>query len=313
MWMMNQGYTYWDYISHKNQKDQTLLDFYFTQHPHSSREEWQNIIKNGLISVDGKVTTDPSTLLQKGQKLAYFRLPWIEPEVPKNIDCIYQDEDVVVFNKPSGLPVLPRALYYQNTLFHIAKKMLNLQLKPVHRLGRGTSGAILFGKNAKAAQHLSLAFKNHGIIKVYLALLSGIPTDSKFTITKPIGLVPYAACCLTKKLWAASEDGKPAVSHFEVIKVNKQNATTLVKVIIETGRPHQIRIHAAYAGYPLEGDPLYMVGGTPKVSTSSNRAPLPGDTGYLLHSWQIVFLQPTTNAETKVTCYPPFTLDPEKF
>jgi 23S rRNA pseudouridine1911/1915/1917 synthase len=126
-----------------------------------------------------------------------------------------------------------------------------------------------------------------------------------FTVDAPIGPVPYRR---PSTLHAYRPDGRPSISHVRVIRRLPEDNATLLEVTIPTGRPHQIRIHLSYAGFPLVGDPLYRSGGIPRAGADDDEwAALPGETGYLLHSWKIRFPHPTRGEDVEIVCPPPST------
>ncbi len=150
---------------------------------------------------------------------------------------------------------------------------------------------------------MSHAWRTGQVLKVYLALVSGIPARDQFDIDIPIGKVPHP---VLKTVHAACPAGKPAHSHVRVLE--RRDGCSLVQVRITTGRPHQIRIHLAASGHPLIGDPLYAVGGAPAEGTRA----LPGDLGYHLHSLLLGFPHPATGRWTEITCAPPRLLRPRR-
>jgi 23S rRNA pseudouridine1911/1915/1917 synthase len=166
----------------------------------------------------------------------------------------------------------------------------------MHRLGRGTSGIVLFAPTARARKALQAAFQGEGTRKVYRTLCSGHPEAAAYTITAPIGEVPYVPLGL---LHAAQDGGRPSESRVTVLEHREE--ASLVEVEIRTGRPHQIRIHLAWAGHPLVGDPLYGPGGTPLPGTTA----VPGDPGYLLHAHRLELNHPRTGEWITLTCQPP--------
>lgn len=146
------------------------------------------------------------------------------------------------------------------------------------------------------------------IRKVYLALASGTSMPETFTVDAPIGPVPHT---LPSTLNAYRSGGRPSLSQVRVLRRFPGRNVSLVEVTIPTGRPHQIRIHLAYAGYPLAGDPLYLAGGLPRADGVDDECETtPGATGYLLHSWKIGFPHPTGGQTFEVVCPPPASLDP---
>ena len=142
------------------------------------------------------------------------------------------------------------------------------------------------------------------IEKTYLAVVQGCPEADSFTVDAAIGRVPHP---VLGGVFAASAEGKPSVSHCTVLRRDAQAGESLLEVRIPTGRPNQIRIHCAAAGYPLKGDPLYGVGGAPLSRTDGSVA-VPGDCGYILHSWRIRFPLPGGDAMHVVTAPPPHLL-----
>jgi len=295
--MRNQGFLYHDRITLRD-GGRTALDFFSRRYRHSTEEEWRSRFRNGTIRREG-IALNEDDLIDAGDELEYYREPWEEPDVPTHTETLYDDSDLVVFNKPSGLPVLPGGGFLENTLLHIVRKRANETLAPLHRLGRGTSGAILFTKQIDSSRILSKAMRMHAIGKTYLAIASGLPNEDEFSITAPIGCVPHS---LLGSVYAFHPEGKASESHCHVLRREGRRKISLLAIRIGTGRPHQIRIHLACAGYPLLGDPLYGKGGLPKsFSREVQRAALPGDGGYLLHSWKLSFQHPNGNHLLDIT------------
>jgi len=228
--------------------------------------------------------------------------------------------EVIVVHKPSGLPVLPSGDFLRTTQLHILREYYqnfgdsetSKILAPIHRLGRGTSGALIFAKTKSSLRSLNTAMQKRQIEKYYLALASGTDMEDDFTVTKPIGPVAYPHISHTETIYAATDNGKPSTSIYKVLRKDMDKEQSLLQVKIPTGRPHQIRIHTAYHGYPLVGDPLYGKGGLPKenkqLMDSEGRYPVPGDCGYWLHSWKISFPHPTTKEIVNIICEPPLPL-----
>jgi 23S rRNA pseudouridine1911/1915/1917 synthase len=303
---MNGGYVYRDLASAADEGLPVLL-FYARRYAQASEAEWRRRIENGLITVNGRAAA-PEAILKRGDRLAYARPPWEEPAAPLHVETLYEDQDVLVLAKPSGLPVLPGGMYLENTLLHLTRRRYGPACSPLHRLGRGTSGAILFTRNAAAARILTAAMKERRIVKVYLALASGTAMPDAFTVDAPIGLVPYRR---PFAVHAYRSDGRPALSLVRALRRLPEKSASLLEVTIPTGRPHQIRVHLSYAGWPLIGDPLYGKGGIPRADAADgDAAATPGDCGYLLHAWKIMFPHPSRGGEVEVVCPPPPALDP---
>jgi 23S rRNA pseudouridine1911/1915/1917 synthase len=148
------------------------------------------------------------------------------------------------------------------------------------------------------------------IFKVYLALASGTGMPDAFTVDAPIGPVPHSLPP-TVNAYRPGPGGRASTSHVRVVRRLLERNTSILEVTIPTGRPHQIRIHLAFAGYPLAGDPLYAAGGLPRAGGVDDEiATTPGATGYLLHSWKIRFPHPSRAEEVEVISPPPEALRP---
>jgi 23S rRNA pseudouridine1911/1915/1917 synthase len=286
----------------------TLLEFYSDRYRHSSRAEWHDRIEAGQIRVDGRLAM-PETRLQAGQQLSYHRPPWQEPAVPLGFRVCHADDDLIVVEKPSGLPVLPGGGFLDHTLLHqLQRQFPDDTPYPIHRLGRGTSGLVLLARSRRARAVLSDWMRagtagDRRIHKTYLALIGPAPElPERLTVTQPIGPVDYPQL---GTIHAASAVGKPALS--EVTVLRRWPDRTLVEVAIATGRPHQIRIHLASLGYPLLGDLLYGPGGVPRGTEA-----VPGDCGYWLHAWRLRLPHPITGQPLALEAEPPTSLDPDQ-
>ncbi len=304
--MKNSGYSYPDRITASDSGVQVLA-FYARRYRHSTEAEWAGKIKLGQVTLNGRAGT-ADAILARGDLLVYRRPPWDEPDAPTDFGTLFEDEDVLVLAKPSGLPVLPGGFFLENTLLYVVRRRFGSAASPLHRLGRGTSGAILFTRNPRSARSLAKAMFERRILKVYLALASGTSMPDAFTVDAPIGPVAHR---LPATVNAYHPGGRPSTSHVRVLRRYPCRNASLVEVTIPTGRPHQIRIHLAHAGYPLVGDPLYQAGGLPRDEGIDDEwITTPGATGYLLHSWKIGFPHPASDEIVEVVCPPPPALDP---
>ena len=301
---LNKGWIYRDRVD-GDSAGKAVIDFYAERYQHSTRAVWLQRLEDGLILADG-IRLSAAEGLKPGQLLTYQRPPWREPDVPRQIDIVHEDTDVIVANKPSGLPVLPAGgVYLENTMVALIRARYVADLlppAPIHRLGRGTSGLVLFARSAIARRVLSqqIAIPG-GIEKHYRALVQGKPRVDRFVVEEPIGKIPYPGLGYVH---AALAEGKVSRSEVRVCEGTK-SGDTLVEVDIPTGRPHQIRIHMAVAGHPLVGEPLYAVGGRPQEAAADEKLPLPGDCGYHLHAMRLRFSQPRTHESITVYCQPP--------
>lgn len=250
-----------------------------------SRSQIQQWIKEQHVSIDGKVVK-ANYKVNTGDKVL-IEIP--EPEeldlVPENLDLeiVYEDDDVVIVNKPQGMVVHPSAGHPNGTLVNgLLYQIKNLStindvVRPgiVHRIDKDTSGLLMVAKNDRAHEALAKQLKDKTSLRKYVALVHGEIPHEKGRIEAPIGRSK-----VNRKMQAVIEDGKPAVTHFEVLK--RFEGFTLIELQLETGRTHQIRVHMQYIGYPVAGDPLYG----PKKTLKGN--------GQFLHAKLLGFEHPTT-------------------
>lgn len=249
-----------------------------------SRSQIKQLLDGGNITVNGK-TEKAKYKVKSGDVI---RLE--EPETktlelrPENIplDIVYEDDDVIVINKPQGMVVHPAPGHDEHTLvnallYHCPLSTINGTFRPgiVHRIDKDTSGLLMVAKNDKAHRSLAKQLKDKTNIREYVALVHGRIAEDEGTINAPIG-----RSLKDRKKQAVVKDERNAVTHFEVLK--RYRDYTLVKCILETGRTHQIRVHMKYIGHPLVGDPLYG----PKKTIKGN--------GQFLHAGKLGFVHPTT-------------------
>ena len=264
------------------------LDKFLTQClSEKSRSYIQGIIEKENALVDGIVKK--SNYIVKLGEVVTVTIP--EPEelnlkaedIP--LDILYEDSDVIVINKKQGMVVHPASGVYNGTLVNAllnhCKDLsgINGVLRPgiVHRIDKDTSGIIVVAKNDNSHNILALQLKEHSMTRVYYALVEGVLKSDKGVIDAPLGRHP-----VEKIKISVVKDGKNAVTHYSVIKKFKTN--TLVQCVLETGRTHQIRVHMAYIGHPLVGDPVY---GFKKQRFNLN--------GQMLHAKKLGFIHPTLN------------------
>jgi 23S rRNA pseudouridine1911/1915/1917 synthase len=247
------------------------------RYAHSSSDVWQQRVQRGEVRRGGRVLTLKDEVFA-GEVVHWHRPPWVEPDVPRDVRVVHADAHLLVVDKPAGLPVMPSGGFLENTLWSLLKPRWG-DVAPMHRLGTGTSGLVAFGRTAEARRLVQAAWRGGQVRKVYAAVVCGGMVDQ--TVRMPIGPVPHA---LLGTVHAASAAGRASTSHFTAIE--PRDGETLVHVLIETGRPHQIRIHAAVAGHPLVGDPLYVAGGAPRQDV------LPSAVGYRLHARELTLPHP---------------------
>ena len=289
---MNRGWSYREQVGPEG-AGHTVLSYLTATRLHSTEAEWAARIDRGEVEVEGtRVRRDD--VLYPGQTVVWNRPPWDEQTVPMHYDVIHEDDSIIVVNKPSGLPTMPAGGFVEHTLLTLVRDKYP-EASPLHRLGRGTSGLVLFARNKRAGSSLARAWRDRTVRKTYRALGLGITRTEMFVIDVPIGPVPHP---LIGTVQAACEGGRP--SHSVAVVLEQRHDQTLFSVEITTGRPHQIRIHMAYAGHPLIGDPLYEAGGGLKTHPG-----LPGDGGYFLHAEKLQFVHPASGQRMTVSATPP--------
>lgn len=272
----------------------TLSAYLASRYRHTPESGWIDRIVAGQVVLDGR-PAPPDTILRAGSTVVWRRPPWREPDAPLSFAVLYRDADILGAAKPAGLPTLPGAGFLEHTLLARVRTVAP-DASPLHRLGRFTSGPVLFSRNRDARAALSRDWSAGRVRKTYRATACGDPDRDEFDVETPIGPVPYGPL---GTVHAASAAGKPARSRVTVVARHGDSFDCEVR--IATGRPHQIRIHLAAAGHPLAGDPLYGPGGAPLPGTTA----LPGDPGYRLHAVALGFRHPRTGLELTLRCGAP--------
>ncbi len=274
--------------------DNERLDIFLAMKLDLSRSKIQKLIKNKLVLVNGKAVSasyqvKENDIIEINDDLNYEIA--IEAENIK-LDIVYEDDDLLVINKKSGMVVHPAPGHYSGTLvnallYHFDIKSKN-KLRPgiVHRLDKDTSGLMLVAKNDWTLDKLSEMISKKEVERHYLAIVDGVIKHDTGTIDAPIGRDKNDR----QKMSVTSENAKEAITHFRVLERFKSN--TLLECILETGRTHQIRVHLAYIGYPVSNDATY----NKKKATSF---------GQMLHSKSIKFTHPRNNKELFFEVEPP--------
>ena len=276
-------------------EDSIRLDKYLSDNTEFTRNKIQKLMDNDNILVNDKKVKNSYKVSNNDEIII------IDEEEEINIkaeniplDIVYEDDDVLVINKPSGMVVHPAPGNYSgtlvNALMYVSKNLstLNGEFRPgiVHRIDKDTSGLLIVAKNDKAHAILSDELKNKKIKRKYIALVDGIINHDTGTIDAPIGRDINDR----KKMAVTNINSKEAITHFTVI--DRLNKATLLECILDTGRTHQIRVHMKYINHPIVNDPVY----------NKN---LYGDFGQMLHAKEIEFIHPSTNKVMKFTCDAP--------
>lgn len=269
----------------------TRLDSYLAEQLEGiSRSYLQKLIGEELILVNQKAVK--ANYKVKTGDLLLVQIPEaapvdIQPE-PMNLDIVYEDSDLLIVNKPVGLVVHPAHGHYSGTLVNgllahcTDLSGINGKMRPgiVHRIDKDTSGLLMIAKNDLAHQHLAEQLKEHSIKRAYYALVQGVISEPAGLVDAPIGRHEVDR----KKMAVTFKNSKEARTHYYVKERFARN--TFIECRLETGRTHQIRVHMAYLGHPLVGDPLY--------GTRKNNLDFPGQA---LHAYALGFVHPRTGEE----------------
>lgn len=265
--------------------ERVRIDKYLSEKLEYSRSIIGKMLKEGNILVNGTIVK-PSFLVNIGDTIEIVSEYESSSDViptKMDLDIVYEDEDIMVINKPTGVVVHPGSGNSDNTLanglMYYTQNLSNLngESRPgiVHRLDKDTSGLMLVAKSNKAHEILSDDFKVHAVKREYVALLCGILPHNEAKIDAPIGRDEK----VRKKMTVTAKNSKEAITYLKVLKRYQNN--TLVSLKLETGRTHQIRVHMKYIGYPVFNDPLY---GHQIIK----------EVGQFLHSKTIDFVHPIT-------------------
>jgi len=271
--------------------DAERLDVFASELAQVTRSRAGALIRDGLVTVDGAAQTKAGFKLKPSMAVA-VEVPEPVPtkarpeDIPLRI--VYQDQDLAVVFKPSGMVVHPAAGNETGTLVNALLRHLdNLsgiggEIRPgiVHRIDKDTSGLLLVAKNDMAHVSLSGQIKAHAVHRAYRAVVIGGFRQDEGTVDAPIGRHPT-----DRKRMAIVPDGRPAVTHWRVLEPLR--GATLIECRLTTGRTHQIRVHMASIGHPVLGDPVY----------GPRKSPYPVGGGQLLHAWRIGFVHPRTGEE----------------
>mgnify|MGYP005953509775 CR=1 FL=1 len=263
--------------------------------PELTRSAAQRLLEEGAVTVNG-AAVKKNYKTNPGDQVV-FTLPDPEPidVQPQNIplDVVFEDDDVIVVNKPVGLVVHPAPGHPDGTLvnallYHCGDSLsgINGELRPgiVHRIDRDTSGLIITAKNDFAHVKLAEQLQDHTLARTYRCIVTGNLREDTGTVNAPIG-----RCPADRKKMAVVAGGRNAVTHWTVLE--RYPGVNYVECRLETGRTHQIRVHMAYIGHPILGDTVY-----------GNKKPVPGLQGQCLHAVGLKFIHPRTGELVELTC-----------
>ena len=273
----------------EEQEGERLDKYLSIIYPDISRSFFQKIIKDNMVLVNDQ--PQKANYRLRDEDIVTINFPdavttAIEPEdIP--LDILYEDEDLLVVNKPKGMVVHPSAGHYTHTLvnaimFHCKDSLsgINGEIRPgiVHRIDMDTTGSLIVCKNDESHIKIAQQIKDHSVNRIYEGIVCGNVSEDEGTINGAIGRNPKDR----KKMAINEANGKPAITHYKVLK--RYQNYTYMQFQLETGRTHQIRVHMASIAHPLLGDPLY----------SSGKSPYKNLQGQTLHAKTIGFVHPTT-------------------
>lgn len=256
-----------------------------------SRTYIKKLIDDNKVSCNDKVVKASFKVSENDHikmEIPPLEVPKIEPQdIP--LDIIYEDNDVIIVNKPKDMVVHPAAGHYTGTLvnavmFHCKDNLsgINGVMRPgiVHRIDKDTTGSVIICKNDNAHQNIADQLKEHSIVRVYHAICYGVLKDDEGDVEAPIGRSPS-----DRKKMAVVPNGKYASTHYRVLKRFPEDGFTYIECRLKTGRTHQIRVHMAHIGHPLLGDDVYASGRKSRFKLN----------GQCLHAKTLGFVHPVTN------------------
>ena len=270
-----------------NQEQPVRIDVFVSGLADVSRTRASELLEQGSVTVNSQTATRKTKLKNGDSVTVEVPDPMIYEVTPEDIplDIIYEDNELLVVNKPKGMVVHPAVGNYSGTLvnalmYHCKDSLsgINGVMRPgiVHRIDKNTSGLLMVAKNDVSHRHLAEQIKEHTFKREYEAVVYGNIKEDSGTVNLPIARHP-----VKRKQMAVVQGGRDAVTHFEVIE--RLNGFTHLKLRLETGRTHQIRVHMSYLGHPVAGDEVY---GPKKVITSLK--------GQCLHAKKLGFVHPKT-------------------
>ena len=283
-------------IAGSEQNNARLDRFLADQYEEYTRSFLQKLIEQGNVSINGIPVKKSGIKLKENDEIA-VTLPEPQPlevvaeDIP--LDILYEDDDVILINKPKGMVVHPAAGHTSGTivnalLYHCKDSLsgINGEIRPgiVHRIDMDTTGSLIVCKNDESHVKIAEQIKEHSVNRRYRGIVYGVVTDDEGTINAPIGRHPTNR----KKMAINEKNGKPAITHYKVLE--RFSNYTYMEFKLETGRTHQIRVHMASIGHPLLGDTVYSSGKSPFKTQ-----------GQTLHAMTIGFVHPCTNEYMEIS------------
>lgn len=267
---------------------ETLLEFLVRRFKYHNAEEWEMLVGDGWVTVNGR-RVDPGHILETRHKIVYERPPMAEPEVDGRYTVLYEDAHLLAVSKSGNIPTSPSGKYWHNCLVHLLQRERGLaQLHAVHRLDRETSGVNLFAKSREGAKILGKDFHAGRVDKRYMAVLRGGLAAPAIYVSAPLRDAVGGAVHIRQEVHPAGRDSR---TWFRLRA--RLPGASLVEVEPRTGRTHQIRAHAAALGHPVMGDKLYGVSEAAFIRWVGSGKRNARDR-QLLHATELRFTHPVT-------------------
>jgi RluA family pseudouridine synthase len=260
-----------------------LLEFLCAFHPHIPESTWLEKIDAGHLLLEDEVL-GPAHVVRGGQRIVHLVPGTIEPEVSSEIRILFEDEAIVVVNKPAPLPMHPSGRFNRNTLTWILGQVYKTPLRVAHRLDANTTGLVLFSRSLRIARRLQPQFERQQVVKRYLVRANGHLTEDWLTVSAPIADQPISGGGRLPGV-----DGRACVTDFTVLR-RLDDGTTLLQATPRTGRTNQIRVHLWSIGHPVCGDPTYLI----DKQLADTQTLSPGEPPMCLHAGFLQFQHPET-------------------
>lgn len=262
----------------------TLIDAICSIFPQTPRTEWEQTFAEQRIML-GNIPVRAARVVQAGEQFIHSVPEFIEPPVNGDIKILWEDESIIVVDKPAPLPVHASGRFNHNTLLGLLNRIYHPEvLKAAHRLDANTTGVLVLCRKRSVARELQQQFETHAVAKTYLAVCWGHPAEDQFTVDRPITIQPGEG-----RIRLASDEGMPSMTSFEVLE-RRPDGTSLLKAMPLSGRTNQIRVHLWDCGHPIVGDPLYL----PEGKLGENRTLDLNEPLMLLHADRLEFKHPQT-------------------
>jgi RluA family pseudouridine synthase len=274
-----------------------VIDFLVGMHAHLTTAYWQDECEANRIIYKGQPLAADDTI-RAGWRVEHLVPQTTEPNVNAKVEFIYEDDALIVVNKPAPLPMHPSGRFNRNTLdFLIGKVFSGEQLRIVHRLDANTTGVVMFARKKSASRPVHEQFKAGTVDKVYLAKIHGHPSSDQFSCDAKLSDQPQTA---GSRAVDASDAGREAATRFEVV-ARRDDGTSLVRCFPATGRTHQIRVHLSHLGHPIVGDPTYQA----DCESPTKQALDVNDPPMCLHAQSVTLDHPFTKERVTFTASEP--------